>query len=153
MQAGNHLWQAARALIEGDDVLHATWGALNTIDQHGHIPGSIPVHMLSHDSQGTGLSNAQFTKVYVNPAEFLPAMAQVFLSIERKQPPMAANIPPAFVIGTKITQRQRQMLTVPFSPMTKNGGFHIHALKHEEFVWREHLSQETLDAAWNFKPE
>ncbi|MCP5110808.1 MAG: hypothetical protein GY953_08245, partial [bacterium] len=152
MQAGNHLWQAVRALVEGDDVLHAAWVALETIDSKGHIPGSIPVYMIAHHSMGTGRGNSEFIKVWVNAAEFLPAMAQAYMSILRHRPPMADRIPPAFVIGTKLTTRQRQMLAVPYTPMSKNGGFHIHSLKQEGFVWREKLSAEQLDRAWNYIP-
>ena len=72
-------------------------------------------------------------------------MAQLCSSILRHHPPMAENIPP-------ITARLRQMLGVPYPPMTKNGGFHIHSLKQEGFVWREKLSPEQLDAAWNYVP-
>lgn len=152
MQAGNHLWQAVRALVEGDDVLHAAWIALKTVDEKGHIPGSIPVYVLAHRSMGASPANSEFTRVWMNAAEFLPAMAQVYLSIIRHRPPMAERIPPAFVIGTKLTARMRQMLAVPYTPMSKNGGFHIHSLKQEGFVWREKLSPEQLDAVWNYTP-
>lgn len=79
-------------------------------------------------------------------------MAQVYLSILRHNPPSAERIPSAFVIGTKITADQRQMLAVPYSPMSKNGGFHVHSLKQEGFVWREKLTEEQLDDAWNYVP-
>ncbi len=150
--AGNHLCWPARALVEGDDVLHAAWLALKTIDGQGHIPASSPVYVIAQHSPGTGRSNSQFTKVWANAAELLPAMAQVYLSIVRHRPPMAEHIPAAYMIGTKITPDIRQMLAVPYSPMSKNGGFHVHSLKHEGFVWREALTPEQLDAAWNYLP-
>ncbi len=82
----------------------------------------------------------------------MPAMAQVYLSIQRLNPPAAERVADAFVIGTKITADQRQMLAVPYSPMSKNGGFHVHSLKQEGFVWREKLLEEQLDEAWNYIP-
>ncbi len=150
--AGNHLCWPARALAEGDDVLHAAWTALKTIDEQGHIPAALRVYMIAQHSRGTGRGNSEFTEVWVNAAEFLPAMAQVYLSIVRHRPPMAEHIPAAYMIGTKITPDTRQMLAVPYSPMSKNGGFHVHSLKYEGFVWREALTPEQLDAAWNYLP-
>ena len=151
MQAINHMCFPTRALVNGDDVLHAAWLAVRAMDGKGHIPGVIPLYMARYEFVEPA-PRPRFVLMKVNPAEFLLPLAQVFTSINRLNPALARQIPQVIILGMKVIGQQRMMLVAPYSPMVKDGAMHIESLKYEAFIWREQVSPELLDAVWNYLP-
>lgn len=151
MQAINHMCFPIRALVNGDDVLHAAWLAVRAMDEKLQVPGMIPLYMPRHEFFQPA-PRARYVRMAVNPAEFLLPLAQVFTSIHRLSPALSRNIPPAIIIGMKVINEQRAMLVAPYSPMVKDGAMHIESLKYEAFIWREQVDPGLIDAAWNYLP-
>jgi len=142
---GYYLWMPVHTVADEEDVLHAAYKAAEVIRTKKHIPGIIPLWLVTEDFRETNLRQKE--KLATNPAEFLYAMAQEFRVIHQHGKPG-----PVMLVSMKLTGDQLCRLVMPSTPFSMYGATMGEVTRFEGFIWRKYIPPDAIDVAWNYTP-
>jgi len=135
------LWWPLHTMADGKDVLDAAVKVAKEITDR--IPGKIKVRMLS---EASGEKQSEMIEVYVNPAEFLYAMAQVFQGIHFNKKPSSA-----LLVAMKVVEAQPGGLLI--SPPAFGGEEKkLGAFLGQQLYFRHKIDPSMINATWNYMP-
>ena len=141
----NIVWPMT-TLAQSRYVINAVQQVNQYLQKEETIPSGISMWFYAEENRGKR-SNTWMIECTVNPAEFLYAMAQLFLQIDRRGTPG-----PIMFASMNIVSEQIGKYLMPSTPPVFEKKFGKME-QMEGFIWRKKVPKNLINAAWKYTPE